>query len=807
MFSGSLSRKRDTDERSSVSSSSKLGHDKKKTRSEVSITPRVTPPQRPASQQASTPSPKERVLTPVSQEQEDSDPGSDSSSSSDSEQEPEPPKEPEPPREPSPEPEPEPVPDPESEPADDDDMAPAKGNTPDVFRGPQDNLDSFLTQCHLYFFMNDDKFPEEDKKVTYMISYMRGTAYAQFEDRLGAYLADPSGCAIETRRIFASTVTFENELKLVFGSIDKKRTAERELHALQQRTAAKDYAANFQRLSTGLGWNNESLMSQFHKGLKAEVRIAILRKETQPTTLNELIKIAIREDDLIYQESLERKNRAGVKVFHKPNQSKPRHSTNYYGAMPMEIDKLQKKPVKQQKKGKGGKPSTPVQGSCYNCGKPGHFANKCRQPKKKQPNKGEHFADQVTVRKLQVNSQDDIPVVQLAMLSAKKPSQWKFGPNQNTRRNLPAIERTLSREKTVGRSAKHHLHWMIPMSECRDGMCDIWEHREAIDPGQATWWFSKPEKRSISNTQLRRVLEIDDVGYDKLHFHHRHIPDNMCEDESCKLHVHDKFAISKELVTSLNIGLKKNITTGLLSPSASPISMRKTKTWAEEVGLDDDTSTEPEDNDPSWLTTNIFGVEDENKVLVDYSALDAVTVSKDHHPETSGNAERPRKRISWSPKRYLDDTTTPVHHRDLTNEQCELDLCPWHARSPTPAPFTVRGHFTPIDSESDVDETGRDQYVQDLHKAVKKLLHLSAPDWPHKLDMQIPNEQFDVHLKLRADPESVDPAKRFSLHLKAVAKEPESESEVESETEEEDDSSEEETIHGYVSGNEGDSTW
>ena len=41
-------------------------------------------------------------------------------------------------------------------------------------------------------------------------------------------------------------------------------------------------------------------MSQFYAGLKTEVRIAVLRKETQPANLNDLIKIAIKEDNLIY---------------------------------------------------------------------------------------------------------------------------------------------------------------------------------------------------------------------------------------------------------------------------------------------------------------------------------------------------------------------------------------------------------------------------------------------------------------------------------------------------------------------------
>ena len=76
-----------------------------------------------------------------------------------------------------------------------------------------------------------------------MVSYMRGTAYATFEKRLSEYLAGIA--SDDTKRLFMRLSRLEAELNLVFGSVDKKRAAERELHMLKQRTAAKDYAANF----------------------------------------------------------------------------------------------------------------------------------------------------------------------------------------------------------------------------------------------------------------------------------------------------------------------------------------------------------------------------------------------------------------------------------------------------------------------------------------------------------------------------------------------------------------------------------
>ena len=79
---------------------------------------------------------------------------------------------------------------------------------------------------------------------------MRSTAYATFEKRLSKYLAGIANN--DTKRLFMRLSRLEAELNLVFGSINKKRAAERELHMLKQRTAAKDYTTNFQRLTAGL---------------------------------------------------------------------------------------------------------------------------------------------------------------------------------------------------------------------------------------------------------------------------------------------------------------------------------------------------------------------------------------------------------------------------------------------------------------------------------------------------------------------------------------------------------------------------
>jgi hypothetical protein len=81
-----------------------------------------------------------------------------------------------------------------------DDRNKAKVNPPEVFKGERGKLKTFMTQANLYMYWNKSEFDTQEKKAMFIISYIRGDAYAFFEDGLNEYLSDPT--SYEEKELF-----------------------------------------------------------------------------------------------------------------------------------------------------------------------------------------------------------------------------------------------------------------------------------------------------------------------------------------------------------------------------------------------------------------------------------------------------------------------------------------------------------------------------------------------------------------------------------------------------------------------------
>jgi hypothetical protein len=277
------------------------------------------------------------------------------------------------------------------------------------FAGERSKLKGFLTQMHFKVTQEAAKLATPMDQVAYAGLFLTGRALEWFEPYLTEIQANAMATPNkEVRFMFSSWEGFAERLTQMFGDPEAKTTAERKLQDLVQRTSAIEYTTQFQTLATQVEWNDEALMAQYKRGLKAKVQDAIILME-DAENLRELIDQAIKIDNRIYQREQAKKGQDRVPQSYKAQSTqrpKPVQKP-WYGAEPMDLSGTKEdrgqnrrswKPrgrgsgnhrTREQRPNQGSQQQmtfrrTPQQeqwykdGACMNCGKKGHYARDCR---------------------------------------------------------------------------------------------------------------------------------------------------------------------------------------------------------------------------------------------------------------------------------------------------------------------------------------------------------------------------------------------------------------------------------------------
>ena len=155
---------------------------------------------------------------------------------------------------------------------------------PDQFDGSDPNKRrSFFTQLVLVFKARPRTFDSDERKVTYALSYLKGTALQWFEP----YLLE--GYSEEPPLFLYSYEAFQDELRINFGPYDATGAAEHDLENLRMTEGQRiaKYITQFNRLATQVRWGTAALRYQFYKGLPDRLKDRI-SEVGKPNTLSEL---------------------------------------------------------------------------------------------------------------------------------------------------------------------------------------------------------------------------------------------------------------------------------------------------------------------------------------------------------------------------------------------------------------------------------------------------------------------------------------------------------------------------------------
>ncbi|KAK3616420.1 hypothetical protein LTR56_025965 [Elasticomyces elasticus] len=124
-----------------------------------------------------------------------------------------------------------------------------KVGAPGEFTGVRNYVETLILQCRLIFAMELEKLTCQQKRMMYIISYMKDLR--------------SSSSNLTSRITWSIRTSLRNNSDQLSDMATDNGRAERALQALRQRGSAAKYKAEFQILSAKLDWNDGALAAQF----------------------------------------------------------------------------------------------------------------------------------------------------------------------------------------------------------------------------------------------------------------------------------------------------------------------------------------------------------------------------------------------------------------------------------------------------------------------------------------------------------------------------------------------------------------
>jgi hypothetical protein len=163
----------------------------------------------------------------------------------------------------------------------------------------------FVRECEDVFFLRPSRFPGDDVKIRYAITYLKGDIKYFFQ----SLLEQPAKFYTN----YPDWQTFRNYIVNTYGEGSLSQVAEHEIRSLRQTSSVSSYWSQFSAIASRLSWNEEALFSQFRQGLSDRIKDLESQLPQPLTTLHNLKEWAVNVDNRMYQRQLEKKTQTTTK--------------------------------------------------------------------------------------------------------------------------------------------------------------------------------------------------------------------------------------------------------------------------------------------------------------------------------------------------------------------------------------------------------------------------------------------------------------------------------------------------------------
>jgi len=157
--------------------------------------------------------------------------------------------------------------------------------TPELFDGKREKLKIFLRQCNLVFSGDKKNYKDDQDKITYALSLMRGGIA---EEWAGTMMDKREGvCKGEAINPFDDWEDFCNEMDCAFGNPNPEDMAQTKLRRIfQGNRTAEDYIVQFQTYETQTGFDKKALIEAFKRNMNPRLSERIYNREKILVTLH-----------------------------------------------------------------------------------------------------------------------------------------------------------------------------------------------------------------------------------------------------------------------------------------------------------------------------------------------------------------------------------------------------------------------------------------------------------------------------------------------------------------------------------------